>query len=114
MQANVTVDPRRKYLKTHLECLEMMNIHPSDSLELFCILLKLYTTKFQSKRNSLGCVQLEQENLAQKPGMKMLTHGCLGAPAGGWWQQIVGWDEVLLGIKGVFLCFRQLSVFRLY
>ena len=29
-------------------------------------------------------------------------------------KQIVGWVEVLLGVKGVFLCFRQLYVFRLY
>ena len=75
MQANVTVDPRRKYLKTHLECLEMVNIHPSDSLELFCILLKLHTTKFQGERSSLRRAPQKQEKLAQEPGMKMLTFG---------------------------------------
>ena len=42
-------------------------------LEVVWILLKLYTTKFESKRSSLGCDPLEQKNLAQKPGMKMLT-----------------------------------------
>ena len=77
MEANVLVDPWWLYLKNHLECIEIMNIHPSYSLSLFCILLKLYTTKFQSKRSSLRCDPLEQENLAQKPGMKMLTVGWL-------------------------------------
>ena len=75
MQANVIVDPRGKYLKTQLECLEMMNIHPSCSLELFCILLKLYTTKFQGERSSLRRAPQKQEKLAQEPGMKMLTAG---------------------------------------
>ena len=70
MQANVIVDPRGKYLKTHLECLEMMNIHPSDRLELFCILLKLHTTKFQGERSSLRRAPQKQENVS---GMKMLT-----------------------------------------
>ena len=70
MQAKVTVDPRGKYLKTHLECLEMMNIHPSDRLELFCILLKLHTTKFQGERSSLRRAPQKQENVS---GMKMLT-----------------------------------------
>ena len=70
MEANVLVDPWWIYLKTRLECIEIMHICQSDSLLLFCILLKLYTTKFQSKRSSLRCDPLEQENL---PGMKMLT-----------------------------------------
>ena len=74
-EANVLVDLWWLYLKNHLECIEIMNIRPSYSLSLFCILLKLYTTKFQSKRSSLRCDPLEQENLAQKPGMKMLTSG---------------------------------------
>ena len=52
---------------------KLTHIYPSDRLLLFCILLKLYTTKFQRKRSSLRCDLLEQENLAQKPGMKMLT-----------------------------------------
>ena len=57
---------------------KLTHIHPSHRLFLFCILLKLYTTKFESKRSSLRCDPLEQKNLAQKPGMKMLTL-CL------WW-----------------------------
>ena len=75
MQANVIVDPRGNYLKTHLESIEITNIRPSHSLFLFCILLKLYTTKFQGKRSSLRCAPQKQENLAQEPGMKMLTVG---------------------------------------
>ena len=51
----------------------MINIHPSDRLELFCILLKLYTTKFQGERSSLRRAPQKQEKLAQEPGMKMLT-----------------------------------------
>ena len=51
----------------------MKNIHPSDSLELFCILLKLHTTKFQGERSSLRRAPQKQGKLAQEPGMKMLT-----------------------------------------
>ena len=49
---------------------KLTHIYPSHNLFLFCILLKLYTTKFQSKRSSLRCDPLEQVKL---PGMKMLT-----------------------------------------
>ena len=40
---------------------KLTHICPSHSLFLFCILLKLYTTKFQSKRSSLRCDPLEQK-----------------------------------------------------
>ena len=50
---------------------KLTHIHPSHRLFLFCILLKLYTTKFESKRSSLRCDPLKQENLS---GMKMLNY----------------------------------------
>ena len=64
MEANVQVDPRWVHWKNQLEYLEIVNVYRIDNLEVFCILLKLYTSNFRDKQISLGCDPQDQE----KPG----------------------------------------------
>ena len=52
---------------------EICNIEISYALRKFCILIKLYTTNFQGKRNILRCAPPEQEKSHYEPGMEMLT-----------------------------------------
>ena len=77
MEANVQADPRWVHWKDLIEYLEIVNVHPIDNLEVFCILLKLYTTKFRNKQSSLRCDPQDQENVS---GMKMLTAGLVPSP----------------------------------